>query len=128
MVQSANHHQRTVDAKSKAKAQKERAARMEEHVLRDAIFACFARFRYWSMKSFKQELKQPEAWLREVLEKVAVLHKSGRFANHWEVHPEYRRENLQEQDSLAPDTGVEEADESESDGDDDENIKMEDVV
>jgi transcription initiation factor TFIIF subunit beta len=77
------------------------------------------------MKSFKQELLQPEAWLREILDKVAVLHKSGRFANHWEVRQEYRRENMQ--DSLAPDMGAP-GEDSDFEGDDDENVKMEDVV
>lgn len=77
------------------------------------------------MKAFKQTLNQPEAWLRENLEELAVLHKTGRFANHWELKPEYRRGNLQV-DAAAPDLGPE-GDESESDGDDD-NVEMEDVM
>ncbi|KAI0125800.1 putative transcription initiation factor IIF subunit beta [Xylariales sp. AK1849] len=117
---------RTVDPKAKAKKHKEeRAARLEQHVLRDALFSCFAKYRYWSMKSFKLELKQPEAWLRENLEQLAVLHKSGAFANHWDLKPEYRRDNAQGSEAAAPDMG---ADDEDFDDDDDENVQMEDVV
>lgn len=98
---------------------------MEEPVLRDAIFACFKQYSYWSMKSFKQRLNQPEAWLREVLEKVAILHKSGPFANNWQARPEYRQANVE--DSLAPDVEVA-GEDTDMDGEDDENIKMEDVI
>lgn len=117
-----------VDQKAaKTKKQKEeRAARLDQHVLRDRIFACFAKYNYWSMKAFKLELVQPETWLRENLEEVAVLHKSGPFANHWELKPDYKRMGaMAEAGAAAPDAGMD--DESEFDGDDDE-IQMEDVI
>ncbi|KAI1841705.1 hypothetical protein JX265_006254 [Neoarthrinium moseri] len=116
---------RTVDPKAKTKKQKdERAARMERHVLRDAIFALFDEFRYWPMGGMKERLKQPEAWLRENLEDIANMHKSGAFSNHWELKPEYRRSAGAE---AAPDA-AEGADDDDMDIDDDENIQMEDVV
>ncbi|KAI0020592.1 transcription initiation factor IIF, beta subunit-domain-containing protein [Xylariomycetidae sp. FL0641] len=110
----------------KAKKQKEeKAARMSQSELRDRIFECYDRFNYWSLKAFKQTLHQPEAWLRENLEELAVLHKSGRFANHWELKPEYKRNNAQSVEGAPPSpTG---ADESDFDADDD-NVEMEDVV
>lgn len=80
------------------------------------------------MKAFKQQLNQPEAWLREVLEGIATLHKSGPFANHWELSEVYRSMTTADiaQSGTAPgDMG---GDDSEMDGDDDdENIQMEDV-
>ncbi|RYO75055.1 hypothetical protein DL762_010196 [Monosporascus cannonballus] len=113
------------DAKKAAKKkQEERAARLSQSELRDRIFQCYDRFNYWSMKAFKQTLNQPEAWLRENLEELAVLHKTGRFANHWELKPEYKRGNLQGVESAAPDLGPE-GDESDFDADDD-NVEMED--
>lgn len=71
------------------------------------------------MKAFKQHLNQPEAWLRENLEEVAVLHKTGRFANHWELNADHKRDNAG--DGVAPDAAPSE-DESESDA------EMEDVI
>ena len=99
---------------------------MTQSELRDKIFQCYDKFTYWSMKAFKQTLNQPEAWLRENLDELAVLHKTGRFANHWELKPEYKRASLQGVESAAPDQGPE-GEESESDADD-ENVEMEDVL
>lgn len=71
------------------------------------------------MKSFKFKLKQPEAWLRENLENIAVLHKTGRFANYWELRPDYKKNKPQ---------GEQAADFGDEEDDDDENVEMEDVV
>ncbi|KAH8675885.1 transcription initiation factor IIF, beta subunit-domain-containing protein [Xylariales sp. PMI_506] len=121
-----NEKMRGFVAKSK-KQKEERAARLDQSVLRDAIFACYDEFRYWTMKAFKNRLNQPEAWLRENLEEVAVMHKSGRFANHWELKPEYRRANVEVGEEAAPDAGGA-ADDDEDGDDDDENVQMEDVI
>ncbi|KAI0161700.1 transcription initiation factor iif [Hypoxylon sp. FL1284] len=108
--------------KSAKKAKEEKAARIPRAELRDQIFKCFETFNYWSMKAFKQQLKQPEAWLRENLEEVAVLHKTGRFANHWELNPDHRAAlSALGTDGAAP-TAEMEGEESESDA------EMEDVV
>ncbi|KAK8042056.1 transcription factor IIF beta subunit [Apiospora rasikravindrae] len=120
-------------AKSKEKARKgqpERAARLEKAQLMDALTACFRKWRYWTMKAFKQQLNQPEAWLRENLEGVATLHKSGPFANHWELTDVYKGmvaiNGDVAQSGAAP--GDLAGDDSDLDGDDDdENIQMEDV-
>ncbi|KAK9417830.1 hypothetical protein SUNI508_01587 [Seiridium unicorne] len=113
---------RTVDPKAKTKAKKEeKAARMEQSALLDAIFACYTEYSYWSMKTFKHRLRQPEAWLRENLEQVAVLHKTGRFANYWELKPEYQKQKANAE------VATEVADFADDD-DDDENVEMEDVV
>ncbi|KAF3067470.1 Transcription initiation factor IIF subunit beta [Daldinia childiae] len=111
------------DAKKGAKKQKEeKAARLPKSELRDRIFRCFEQFNYWSMKAFKQALNQPEAWLRENLEEVAILHKTGRFSNHWELNSDHKGGlNVLEANGAAPDTAPEE-DESESDA------EMEDVL
>ncbi|KAI2624357.1 transcription initiation factor IIF, beta subunit-domain-containing protein [Hypoxylon sp. NC1633] len=111
------------EVKKGAKKQKEeKAARIPKSELRDQIFRCFEEFNYWSMKAFKQQLRQPEAWLRENLEEVAVLHKTGRFANHWELNSDHKgARNILGGDGVAPDTAPE-GDESESDA------EMEDVI
>ncbi|KAI1344625.1 transcription initiation factor IIF [Xylariaceae sp. FL0016] len=115
---------KTSQEPKKAKKQKEeKAARLPQSELRDKIFQCYEQFAYWSMKAFRQQLNQPEAWLRENLEELAVLHKSGRFSNHWELKAEYKRANAQSIQGAPPSPGPD----SEDEGDDD-NVEMEDVV
>ncbi|KAI1752542.1 transcription initiation factor IIF, beta subunit-domain-containing protein [Xylaria castorea] len=115
---------RTAPEQKKSKKQKEeKAARLPQSELRDRIFQCYDKYAYWSLKAFKQALLQPEAWLRENLEELAVLHKSGRFANYWELKPEYKRLNMQSVEGAPPSP---EPNDSDFDGDDD-NIEMEDV-
>lgn len=93
---------------------------MSEHDLRDAIFQAYKEFAYWSLKAFKQRLNQPETWLRENLEQLAVLHKAGAFANHWELKPEYKQGQSQNVEGTAPDVGPDESDS--------EDEEMEDVA
>lgn len=72
------------------------------------------------MKALRQKLQQPDSYLRQVLEEVAVLHKSGRFANHYGLNDAYK--------DKAGNEAKEEAAEAVDDGDDDENEEMEDVL
>lgn len=66
---------------------------MPQNELLDLIFACFRRHKYWPFKSLKAELRQPEAYLKQTLEQVAHLVKSGDFAMTWELKPEARESN-----------------------------------
>lgn len=72
------------------------------------------------MKALRQKLQQPDTYLRQVLEDVAVLNKSGRFANHYCLSDAYR-------DKAGSDS-KEAAAEAVDDGEDDEGEEMEDVL
>ncbi|KAL7627411.1 hypothetical protein AAE478_001604 [Parahypoxylon ruwenzoriense] len=106
----------------KAKKQAvEKAARLPKSDLRDLLFKCFEKWSYWPMKALKASLNQPEAWLRENLEDVAVLHKTGPFANHWELNSDHKAAlNILGAEGAAPDTIME--------GEESEEEEMEDVV
>ncbi|KAK3675440.1 hypothetical protein LTR78_004523 [Recurvomyces mirabilis] len=67
---------------------KDKAVRMEKGMLLDALQKCFRRYKYWGMKALRAELRQPEAWIKEVLEEIAVLVKSGDFAMNWTLRPD----------------------------------------
>ncbi|POR31304.1 Transcription initiation factor IIF subunit beta [Tolypocladium paradoxum] len=97
-----------------------KAARIPKNQLLDLIFDCFRHYQYWSMKALRQKLQQPDSYLRQVLEEVAVLHKSGRFANHYGLSDAYK--------DKAGGDAKEEAAEAADDGDDDEGEEMEDVL
>ena len=121
--------QRTKNAGTGNRPQLSKAARMPQNELLDRIFECFRRYNYWSMKALRAELQQPEAYLRETLEKVAVLAKSGRFATQWSLKAENKLDNYQGiGDAVAPDAGLEEeSDTGMDDEEDDEDVKFEDV-
>lgn len=84
----------------------------------DRIFQCFREYNYWSMKALKAAIPQPEVYLRTTLEKVANLHKTGRFANQWSL-----RDGFQAAQEAAPDANIEDDDDEE-----DEDVKMEDIL
>ena len=107
-----------------------KTARWPENQLMDKIIECFQKFSYWSMRAFRAEIPQPEAFIREVLDRVAVLHRSGRFANQWALKPEFepmvqRKGALPGSETTAP---LNQDLPDESDDEDDGDVKMEDVL
>jgi transcription initiation factor TFIIF subunit beta len=103
------------------KPQTNKAARIPRNDLIDLLHQCFDQYTYWSMKALKNRTKQPEAYLKEVLQEIAQLVKTGPFASNWMRHGVYNRDLSQQVNALAP---------GEEDGDDDgdEEMEMEDVV
>lgn len=66
---------------------------MPQNELLDRIFECFRQYQYWPFKTLKAKLQQPEAYLKQTLEMVAHLVKSGDFAMTWELKPEAQQSN-----------------------------------
>lgn len=75
--------------KNNKKQVKEKAVRIPQDQLLDALDKCFRRYKYWSLKALRQELKQPEAYIKQTLEQIAVLVRSGDFAMNYMLRPEY---------------------------------------
>ncbi|KAK3330812.1 transcription initiation factor IIF, beta subunit-domain-containing protein [Apodospora peruviana] len=115
---------------SKAKKMENKTARWPYNELMDAISACFSQYKYWSMKSLRAKIPQPEAYIREALEQVAVLSRSGVFANSWSLKEGYS--DITASQDAAPevaDAAPGAADDmAMSDDDEDEDVKMEDVL
>ncbi|KAL8820345.1 MAG: hypothetical protein Q9223_001425 [Gallowayella weberi] len=103
------------------KGQHVKATRIARNDLIDQVFACFKEHRYWKLGVMKERLKQPETYLKEVLEEVAELIKSGPFANHWQLNPHYQKIMKDLDLEVAPSTEVAGLSE-----DEEENVKMED--
>lgn len=96
-----------------------KAARIPKDQLLDLIFECFRQYQYWPMKALRQKTQQPDAYLRQVLEEVAVLIKSGRFANNYALSDAYKDKSADAKEEAA---AAAEGD------DDDEEEEMEDVL
>ncbi|KAL1852732.1 hypothetical protein VTK73DRAFT_9171 [Phialemonium thermophilum] len=123
---------KTVPKPDKVKKLENKTARWEEQKLIDALEEAFSEYTYWSMKALRARIPQPEAFLRETLDRFAVLHRSGRFANQWSVKPEFlhlieKRGALPAADTAAPNVNVEAESAGEMDAEDEEDVKMEDV-
>lgn len=85
-----NANQKT--GKPGKKSQKLKAARMPVNELMEEIFRCFKRYEYWSLKNLVREIRQPEVFLKQNLERVAHLIKSGRFSGQWQLKPDSKHE------------------------------------
>jgi transcription initiation factor TFIIF subunit beta len=93
---------------------------MPKDQLLDLIFDSFRQYQYWSMKALRQKTQQPDSYLRQVLEEIAILIKSGPFANHYCLSEAYRDKGGNESKEAAA--------EPVDDADDEEIEEMEDVV
>jgi transcription initiation factor TFIIF subunit beta len=114
--------QKTAVAKpTRKKPEVLKAARIPKNQLLDLLFQCFKQYEYWAVKALRQRVQQPEAYLRETLDEIAVLNKSGSFANLWSLKPHYK----QMQPQTATVAGIAPEDE---DDEDEEMEEMEDVV
>ncbi|KAL1993262.1 hypothetical protein VTN49DRAFT_3211 [Thermomyces lanuginosus] len=117
----------------KPRPQDNKTTRMPQNELLDLIYQCFREYRYWPFKALKARLRQPEAYLKQTLEMVAHLVKSGDFAMTWELRPEARESsyaqalNMQPKEELPPDPGVE-GSEDEVVGSENEDVQFESVI
>lgn len=113
-----------------AKGQFERMARMPRNNLLDLLFGLFKEREFWSIKVLREKTQQPEAWLKELLSGIAMLHRSGEHNGMWELNSNYKGRDATSAD-VPPSQDVEEMKledeaEGEDDDDDDENFDEDD--
>jgi transcription initiation factor TFIIF subunit beta len=80
--------------------QDNKATRMPKYDLIDALNGLFEEFKFWPMSALKKRLRQPEAWLKEVLGEIAVLVRTGQAANHYMLS-KFREDEVKEEE-IAP--------------------------
>lgn len=120
-------------SKGKKKVPKEKAVRIAPEALLDALDKCFRRYKYWSLKALRNELHQPEAYIKQTLENIAVLVRSGDFAMNYMLRPEYSSmNNIKDEDVKEEFVEVKSEDEEEigtegGEDDEDEEDEFEDV-
>ncbi|KAH7830513.1 transcription factor TFIIF, subunit beta [Monocercomonoides exilis] len=80
---------------SKMKPLKEHRARMDEDSLLDILFRCFEEGScLWTVKLLADQTQQPEAFLKDILNRIAVPIKKGKFRNYYMLRPEYRSKKV----------------------------------
>lgn len=68
-----------------------KSIRMPKKEILDYLFKLFDEYDYWSLKGLKERTRQPEAHLKECLDKVAILVKKGPYAFKYTLRPEYKK-------------------------------------
>lgn len=94
-----------------------RAIRMPKNDLLDLLFRLFEEYEYWLMKGLKERTRQPETYLKELLEEIANLIKKGPYTSKYNLKPEYKRLRDAERAARA-----------EPERDDDDDVEMEDII
>ncbi|AET37672.1 transcription factor IIF subunit TFG2 Ecym_1446 [Eremothecium cymbalariae DBVPG len=75
----------------KERKNNQRAIRMPKKELLDYLFKLFDEYDYWSLKGLKERTRQPEAYLKESLDQVALLVKKGPYALKYTLKTEYKK-------------------------------------
>lgn len=108
--------------RAKPKSQDNKFARIPQNQLLDMLLKLFQEYKYWPIKALKDRTRQPEAYLRETLSKIATLVRTGQFANTWMLNKDAEESNylagLDETDvkeEMAPEPEFGEDDEEEGD-------------
>ncbi|KAI0080933.1 transcription initiation factor IIF beta subunit [Panus rudis PR-1116 ss-1] len=112
------------------KGQFERMARMPRDALLDLLFSLFREKEHWSIKPLRERTQQPEVYLKEVLNEIAFLHRSGEHNGQWELMANFKGDGIKSENVPLPPEGSMlkmEEDGFDEDEDDDEDEDMEEV-
>lgn len=113
-------------AANKKKSQENKFVRMEENDLISAIASLFRKYRYYTLDTMRVQLKQPRAYLIEVMRKIGKRVDGGQANNYWGLNDTYQEaidgefgRDVKPED-MAPALKME--DEEDEDGDGDQNM------
>ncbi|CAJ0915902.1 7988_t:CDS:2 [Entrophospora sp. SA101] len=80
----------------------QKTTRMPDEQLVNLLFHAFEQYKYWTFKGLKDYVKQPESFLKDKLNEIAVLDKRGPYNNCYHLKPEYTRKSSQTSEAIAP--------------------------
>ena len=99
---------------------------MERAELTDRLFAAFSSRPYWSIGALKQDVKQPDVWLREVLTDVGEQVREGPYNGLWKLKEAWLEDGPKGE---GEDVDLDGSFKGEgSDDDDDDDIDLEEVM
>ncbi|TCD63740.1 hypothetical protein EIP91_004991 [Steccherinum ochraceum] len=116
-----------------AKGQFERMARMPRNQLLDMLFSLFRERERWSIKPLRERTQQPEVYLKEVLNEIAFLHRSGEHNGTWELMANFKGDDIKGENVPLPPPGdpndvkMEDDEDEDDDDDDDDDDDMEEI-
>lgn len=54
------------------------------------MFELFREHQYWGLRDMRLRLNQPEQYVKENLEEIAIMHRAGDFNGKWELKPNFK--------------------------------------
>src|ERR1700691_3156915 len=69
-------------------------ARMPKNQLLDQLFSHFREKPHWSIKVLREKTQQPEVYLKETLQEIATLHRSGEHTGMWELSANFKGDGV----------------------------------
>lgn len=111
-----------------------KAIRIPRNELLDMLFRAFEETPYWTVRGLRERTKQPEVYLRAVLDSIAILNKRGPYAMKYGLKEEYKAlqssgasvQSMVEQAPAAPE-GMESEFDNDNMDEDEEDMEMENV-
>jgi len=107
----------------------ERMARMPRNQLLDMLFSLFREQPRWPIKGLRERTQQPEVYLKEILNEIASLHRSGEHNGLWELSEVFKTDGIKAENVPLPSGSQADVkmDDYDEDEDDDEDEDMEEV-
>lgn len=68
-----------------------KAIRIPKNELLDKLFHLFEETEFWTLKGLRERTRQPEAYLKEVLDTIAILNKKGPYATKYGLRSEFKQ-------------------------------------
>ncbi|XP_010885095.1 general transcription factor IIF subunit 2 isoform X4 [Esox lucius] len=97
----ANHYN-NLEYERKKKEEGKRARADKQQVL-DMLFSAFEKHQYYNIKDLVDITKQPVSYLKEILRDIGIYNIKGTHKNTWELKPEYRHYQGEEEAKEADD-------------------------
>ncbi|KAF7972440.1 hypothetical protein HWV62_18018 [Athelia sp. TMB] len=107
----------------------ERMARMPKNQLLDQLFSLFREKPLWPIKVLREKTQQPEQYLKETLQEIATLHRSGEHTGMWELSANFKGDGVKGEGDAGPSAlgGDVDMDDGDSDDSDESDDDMEEV-
>lgn len=67
---------------------------MPKNQLLDQLFIHFREKPRWPIKLLRERTQQPESYLKETLQEIASLHRSGEHTGMWELNANFKGEGV----------------------------------
>ncbi|KAH3665810.1 hypothetical protein OGAPHI_003998 [Ogataea philodendri] len=121
---------RELAAKKEQQRLEGRASRMNRDQLMKVLFNLFNEYEYWTLKGIREKTNQPEAYLKDCLENIAVMERKGTYALKYRLKDEYKksREVERKEKQGFGDLELDDKNDQDDDDDDDDDIEMEDIA
>lgn len=80
----------------------ERMARIPKNQLLDQLFSLFREKPRWPVKMLREKTQQPDLYLKETLQEIATLHRSGEHTGLWELSANFKGDGIKGEGEAGP--------------------------